>query len=92
MGKACSTNRETRSACRILVGKPKGKRPLGRTRRRWVDTIKRECVELRGNMYSKYNISVPLLVVFFIKPKTYQPHSYTHTHLCVFLARNNNKE
>jgi hypothetical protein len=28
------------SAYRILVGKPEGKRPLGRPRRRWVDTIK----------------------------------------------------
>jgi hypothetical protein len=32
--------RETRNAYRILVGKPEGKRPLGRPRRRWVDTIK----------------------------------------------------
>jgi hypothetical protein len=31
---------ETRNAYRILVGKPEGKRPLGRPRRRWVDTIK----------------------------------------------------
>jgi hypothetical protein len=29
-----------RNAYRILVGKPKGKRPLGRQRRRWVDNIK----------------------------------------------------
>jgi hypothetical protein len=29
-----------RNACRILVGKPKGKRPLVRSRRRWVDNIK----------------------------------------------------
>jgi hypothetical protein len=28
---------EKRNACRILVGKPEGKRPLGRPRRRWVD-------------------------------------------------------
>jgi hypothetical protein len=27
-------------AYRILVGKPEGKRPLGRSRRRWVDNIK----------------------------------------------------
>jgi hypothetical protein len=27
---------ETRNACRILVGKPEGKRPLGRPKRRWV--------------------------------------------------------
>jgi hypothetical protein len=30
---------EKRNACRILVGKPEGKRPLGRTRRRWVDNM-----------------------------------------------------
>jgi hypothetical protein len=29
-----------RSTYRILVGKPEGKRPLGRQRRRWVDSIK----------------------------------------------------
>jgi hypothetical protein len=26
-----------KNACRILVGKPEGKRPLGRPRRRWVE-------------------------------------------------------
>jgi hypothetical protein len=31
---------ERRNACRILVGKPEGKRPLGRLRRKWVDNIK----------------------------------------------------
>jgi hypothetical protein len=31
---------EKRNAYRILVGKPEGKRPLGRPRRRWVDNIK----------------------------------------------------
>jgi hypothetical protein len=29
-----------RNAYRILVGKPEGKRPLGRPRRRWVENIK----------------------------------------------------
>jgi hypothetical protein len=28
---------EKRNAYRILVGKPEGKKPLGRSRRRWVD-------------------------------------------------------
>jgi hypothetical protein len=28
-----------RNACRILVGKPEGKRPLEKPRRRWVDNI-----------------------------------------------------
>jgi hypothetical protein len=31
---------EKRNAYRILVGKPEGKRPFGRPRRRWVDNIK----------------------------------------------------
>jgi hypothetical protein len=31
---------DTRNAYRILVGKPEGKRPLGKPRRRWVDDIK----------------------------------------------------
>jgi len=31
---------ENRRVYRILVGKPEGKRPLGRTRRRWEDNIK----------------------------------------------------
>jgi hypothetical protein len=29
--------REKRNAYRIMVGKPEGKRPLGRPRRRWVN-------------------------------------------------------
>jgi len=29
-----------RGACRVLVGKPEGKRPLGRPKRRWEDSIK----------------------------------------------------
>jgi hypothetical protein len=31
---------EKMNAYKILVGKPEGKRPLGRPRRRWVDNIK----------------------------------------------------
>jgi hypothetical protein len=31
---------EERGAYRILVGRPKGRRPLGRPRRRWKDHIK----------------------------------------------------
>jgi hypothetical protein len=36
---------EKRNACRIL-GKPEGKRPLGRPRRRWVDNIKIDLREI----------------------------------------------
>jgi hypothetical protein len=37
---------ERRNACRILVGKPEGKRPLGRPRRRWVCNIKMDLREI----------------------------------------------
>jgi hypothetical protein len=37
---------EKRSVYRILVGKPDGKRPLGRPRRRWVDNIKIDLREI----------------------------------------------
>jgi hypothetical protein len=32
--------REKRNVCRLLVGKPEGKRPLGRPRRKWIDNIR----------------------------------------------------
>jgi hypothetical protein len=38
--------RERRNAYRILVGKPDGKRPLGRPRRRCVDNIKMDLREV----------------------------------------------
>jgi hypothetical protein len=37
---------EKRNAYRILVKKPEGKRPLGRSRRRWVDNIKIDLREI----------------------------------------------
>ena len=39
MGGACSAYGEWRSACRVLVGKPKGKIPLGKPWCRWEDSI-----------------------------------------------------
>jgi hypothetical protein len=40
MGGACSTNGEKRNAYTILVGKPRGRRPLGRHKHRWDDNIR----------------------------------------------------
>jgi hypothetical protein len=37
---------QTRNAYRIVVGKPEGKRPLGRPKRRWVDNIKIDLREI----------------------------------------------
>jgi len=39
---------EGRGVLRVLVGKPEGKRPLGRPRRRWEDNIKMDLQEVRG--------------------------------------------
>jgi hypothetical protein len=37
---------EGRSAYRILVGRPEGRRPLGRPRLRWADNIKMDLQEV----------------------------------------------
>jgi hypothetical protein len=34
------------TAYRILVGKPEGKRPLGRAKRRWVNNVKMDLGEI----------------------------------------------
>jgi hypothetical protein len=46
MGGACSTNGKKRNACRLLVGKPEGRRPLGRPKRRWLDNVRMDLVEV----------------------------------------------
>jgi hypothetical protein len=46
MGEACSKNEEKRNAYRLLVGKPEGKRPLGRPRRRSVGNIRMDLGEV----------------------------------------------
>jgi hypothetical protein len=40
MGRVCNTYGESRDLNRFMVGKPEGKRPLGRHRLRWKDIIK----------------------------------------------------
>ena len=37
--------------CRVLVGKPEGKRPLGRPRRSWVDNVRTDLREVGGGMW-----------------------------------------
>jgi hypothetical protein len=46
MGRAYSTNGPKRNGYRILVGKPEGKRPLERPRRRLVDIIKMQLKDI----------------------------------------------
>ena len=42
---------EERGVHKVLVGKPEGKRPLGRPRRRWEDNIKMDLEVGRGCGY-----------------------------------------
>jgi hypothetical protein len=37
---------EKRNAYRLLVGKPEGRMPLGRSRHRWVDNVRMDLVEV----------------------------------------------
>jgi hypothetical protein len=41
---------EKRNVYRLLVGKPEGKRPLGRLRRRWIDNVKMYLLEIGVNV------------------------------------------
>jgi hypothetical protein len=42
--------REKRNVYRLLVGEPEGKRPLGRPRRRWIDNIKMDLLDIGVNV------------------------------------------
>jgi hypothetical protein len=46
VGWACSANLGEEGRVLAIVGKPEGKRPLGRPRRRRVNTIKMDLVEI----------------------------------------------
>jgi hypothetical protein len=41
---------EKRNVYRLLVGKPEGKRPLRRPKRRWIDNIKMDLLETGLNV------------------------------------------
>ena len=47
---------EERGVYRVFVGKPEGRRPLGRLRRRWVDNIRTDLLEV----VSRYMDSIGL--------------------------------
>jgi hypothetical protein len=52
MGGACSTYGERIVAYRVSVGKPEGKRPLGRPRHRWEDNIKMAIQEVEWRSWT----------------------------------------
>jgi hypothetical protein len=60
MGRTCGTYGARRGAYRALVGKPEGRRPLGRPRRRWEDNIKMDLREVtfflkKGTLHSTFS-------------------------------------
>jgi hypothetical protein len=50
MGRSCGTNGEKRDMYTLLVGMPEGRRPIGRPRRRWIDNIKTDPLEIGLNV------------------------------------------
>jgi hypothetical protein len=50
VGGTCGTNGRERNVYELLVGKPEGKRPLGRPRRRWIDNIEIDLSEIGLNV------------------------------------------
>jgi hypothetical protein len=52
---------EKRNAYRLLVGKPEGKRPLGRLRRMWVDNIRLDGVMWTGLVWLRIGTGGELL-------------------------------
>jgi hypothetical protein len=57
---------QKRNVYRLLVGEPEGRSPLGRSRRRWIDNIKMDLVELNevvwiGLVWLRIGVSGELL-------------------------------
>jgi hypothetical protein len=48
---------EERNVYRLLVGKPEGKRPLGKPRRRWMDKIKMNLLVIGLNVVDWINLA-----------------------------------
>jgi hypothetical protein len=48
---------EKRNVYRLLLGKPQGKRPLGRPRRRWIDNIKMDLLEIELSVVGWIGVS-----------------------------------
>jgi hypothetical protein len=48
---------EKRNVYTLLVGKPKGKRPLGRPRRRWIDNIKMDLLEIGVSVVDRIGLA-----------------------------------
>jgi hypothetical protein len=52
MGGSCSTNGKKRNECRLLVRKPEEKRPLKRSRSKWVNNIQMDLERQDGVIWT----------------------------------------
>jgi hypothetical protein len=57
IGSTCNTNWEKGNAYRISVGKPEGKRQLGRPRYRWVDNIKMDLRDIGCDVMNRIDVA-----------------------------------
>jgi hypothetical protein len=64
MGWACDAYGGGENVHRVLVGKPEGKKPLGRPRRRWEDNIKRDLQEVGGGCGDRWRALVSRVMNF----------------------------
>jgi hypothetical protein len=48
---------EKRNVYRLLVGKPEGKRPLRRPRRKWIDNIKMDLLEVGVSVVDRIGLA-----------------------------------
>jgi hypothetical protein len=48
---------DKRNVYRLLVRKPEGKRPLGRPRRRWIDNMKMDLLEIGLNVVDRIGLA-----------------------------------
>ena len=65
---------EERGEYRVLVGKPEGKSPLGRSRHRWVDNIRMDLQEVGcgyvdwiGLVQDRYRWRTPVSAVMYLR-------------------------
>jgi hypothetical protein len=57
VGGACGTNGENRTLDRLLVRKPERKRPLGRSRSRWLDKITMDLSEAAFGVVNRKDLA-----------------------------------
>jgi len=64
-----------KGAYRVLMGRPGGKRPLGRTKRRWKNNI--NCIFQKwGASFGKHEVATPALVQKYLHlPKPLSNHN-----------------